>query len=79
MAKSEEMKSLQKNKIWDLVELPKGRLVVGCKWIFKKKYGSPTKEVIRYKACLVAKGYNKKNYFCGLKRSSLYAQKQSPR
>ena len=31
MAKSEEMKSLQKNKIWDLVELPKGRLVVGCK------------------------------------------------
>ena len=54
------MESLQKNQTWDLVEQPKGRQVVGCKWIFKKKYGSSTEEVVRYRACLVAKGYSQK-------------------
>ena len=53
----EEMDSLAKNNTWDLVELPEGRSVVGCKWFFKLKqkfYGS----IERYKARLVAKGYS---------------------
>ena len=33
---------------------------MGYKWIFKKKFGSSTKEVICYKARLMAKGYNQK-------------------
>ena len=33
----EEMDSLYKNNTWDLVELPEGRSVVGCKWVFKLK------------------------------------------
>ena len=33
----EEMDSLAKNNTWDLVELPEGRNVVGCKWVFKLK------------------------------------------
>ena len=58
MAMNEDMKSLQKNQTWDLIELSTSRQVVGYKWIFKKKSGSSTKEVLRYKACMVAKGYS---------------------
>ena len=38
-ATSEEMQSLYKNEVWELVKVPKGRKLVGCKWIFKKKEG----------------------------------------
>ena len=33
----EEMDSLEKNKAWDLVELPKDKKFVGCKWVNKLK------------------------------------------
>jgi len=42
----------------ELVELPKGRHVVGCQWIFKRKPGLSEKEGIRYNARLVAKGFS---------------------
>ena len=48
------MDSLEKNKTWELVELPKDRKIVGCKWVFKLKKGINGK-VERYKAILVAK------------------------
>ncbi|KAG8481718.1 hypothetical protein CXB51_026624 [Gossypium anomalum] len=54
----EEIESLHKNKTWDLVKLPTGKKVVHCKWVFKKKEGTPGVEEPRYKARLVAKGYN---------------------
>jgi hypothetical protein len=57
MEMKEEMDSLEKNKTWDLVELPKDRKVVGCKWVYKLKKGIDGK-VERYKARLVAKGYS---------------------
>ena len=60
MVMNEEMQSLQKNQTWDLVEPPNDRRVVGCKWIFKKKFGLSTEEVAHYKARLVAKGYSQK-------------------
>jgi hypothetical protein len=52
----EEMKSLRENKTWELVECPKGRNVIGCKFVFKVKK-SADGSVERYKARLVAKGY----------------------
>ncbi|KAG8472509.1 hypothetical protein CXB51_035268 [Gossypium anomalum] len=52
------MESLHKNRTWDLVKLPKGKKVVRCKWVFKKKEGTPGVEEPRYKARLVAKGYS---------------------
>lgn len=33
----EEMESLKKNETWDLVQLPQGKRVIGCKWVYKKK------------------------------------------
>ncbi|KAG8473176.1 hypothetical protein CXB51_035117 [Gossypium anomalum] len=42
----------------DTVKLPKGKKVVRCKWVFKKKGETPGVEEPRYKARLVAKGYS---------------------
>ncbi|KAG8481022.1 hypothetical protein CXB51_025745 [Gossypium anomalum] len=57
-AMQEEIESLHKNRTWDLVKLPKGKKAVRCKWVFKKKEGTPGVEEPRYKARLVAKGYS---------------------
>ena len=54
-----EFNSLQQNNVWELCELPKGRKAVGCKWVFKRKYNVDG-NVERYKARLVAQGYNQK-------------------
>jgi hypothetical protein len=58
-AMKEEMDGLERNKTWDLVELPKDKKVVDCKWVYKLKKGVDDK-VERYKARMVAKGYSKK-------------------
>ena len=55
-AMDEEIKAIEKNKTWDLVELPKGHQAIGVKWVFKKKM-NPQGEVERHKARLVVKGY----------------------
>ncbi|PNX83829.1 beta-galactosidase [Trifolium pratense] len=55
-AMNEEMNSLQKNETWDLVDCPKGKKPVGCRWVYTVKY-KPDGEIERYKARLVAKGY----------------------
>ena len=56
----EEMESLQKNKTWELVKLPKGKKAIGCKWIFYKKEALSEKECENFKARLVAKGYSQR-------------------
>ena len=53
----EELLSLQKNKTWKLVHLPKGKKAMGCKWVFTVKQ-TPEGKVDRYKARLIAKGYS---------------------
>ena len=52
----EEISTLSKNQIWDLVTLPAGKYPVGCKWVYTVKQ-TPEDKVKRYKARLVAKGY----------------------
>ncbi|GKC41214.1 putative RNA-directed DNA polymerase [Tanacetum coccineum] len=58
-AMNNEIEALNRNKTWTIVELPKGRKPIGCKWVWKIKYKS-TGEVERYKARLVAKGFGQK-------------------
>ncbi|RVW88668.1 Retrovirus-related Pol polyprotein from transposon TNT 1-94 [Vitis vinifera] len=55
-AMNEEMKSLQKNETWELVECPPGKKPVGCCWINTVKYKADG-SIERFKARLVAKGY----------------------
>ena len=52
----EEMAALNYNETWDLVQLPKGKKSIGCKWVYKIKHNTDG-SVSRYKARLVAKGY----------------------
>ncbi|XP_042515272.1 uncharacterized mitochondrial protein AtMg00810-like [Macadamia integrifolia] len=37
---SEEMMALEKNDTWKLVDLPRGRVPVGCRWVYTIKYRS---------------------------------------
>jgi len=60
IAMNEKVESFQKNQTWELVELPKGKRIIGCKWVFKRKEGIPSSEPPRFKARLVAKGYTQK-------------------
>ena len=52
----EELDALSKNHIWNLVTLPLGKSVVGCKWIYKIKTCS-NGSIERYKTHLIAKDF----------------------
>jgi Reverse transcriptase (RNA-dependent DNA polymerase) len=56
-AMQEELQALKKNDTWELVNLPAGERVVGCKWVYTVKQ-TPQGKVERYNARLVAKGYS---------------------
>ena len=58
IAIKQEMKSLAKNETWDIVEAPKIKKIVGCKWIFKRKEGPSNGVHPICKARVVAKGYS---------------------
>ena len=60
VAMSEEIEFVQKNWTWELVESPKGYKIVDCKWVFKKKKGTPRVEAPRFKVQLLAKGYSQR-------------------
>ena len=48
---------IQKNNTWELVDLPPGRKLVQCKWMYKTKFAADG-SALKYKARLVAKGYS---------------------
>jgi hypothetical protein len=50
------MKALQKNSTWEIVDLPKEKIPVGCRWFFTIKYKADG-TIERCKARLVTKGY----------------------
>ena len=53
----EEFSSLQKNNTWELVDLPPGRKLVQCKWVFKTRFFA-NGSTFKYMERLVAKGYS---------------------
>ncbi|KAL0292753.1 UNVERIFIED_CONTAM: Retrovirus-related Pol polyprotein from transposon TNT 1-94 [Sesamum radiatum] len=60
-AMKSEMDSMNSNKVWTLVDPPKGVKPVGCKWVYKRKLGADG-EVTTYKARLVAKRLHSKTW-----------------
>ncbi|CAI7907599.1 unnamed protein product [Closterium sp. NIES-54] len=58
-AMESELKSIEENGTWELVELPEGRKAITSKWLFKIKSDVDGK-IECYKSRLVAKGYQQK-------------------
>ncbi|UYV77184.1 hypothetical protein LAZ67_15000005 [Cordylochernes scorpioides] len=58
-AMKEELYSINKNKVWTLVQREKNMKIINCKWIFSIK-STPSEGVYRRKARLVAIGRNQK-------------------
>ena len=52
-----EYSSLLSHETWNLVDLPKDRNLVGCKWVYKTKRKA-NGEIDKFKARLVAQGYS---------------------
>lgn len=52
-----EMEALRQNRVWELVELPRDRKAIGCKWVYRIKEGGVAK------SRLVAQGYNQVPFF----------------
>ncbi|CAI7790396.1 unnamed protein product [Closterium sp. NIES-53] len=58
-AMESELKSIEENGTWELVELPEGRKAITSKWLFKIKSDADGK-IECYKSRFVAKGYQQK-------------------
>jgi transposase InsO family protein len=54
-----EYRALVHNKTWRLVPRPKGKNIIGCKWVWKVKRKSDG-SIDKYKGRLVAKGYKQR-------------------
>ena len=50
------MDALERNETWEIVERPKDKKEVSCRWIYKVKYQS-NGTLDQYKTSFVAKGY----------------------
>ncbi|GKD16384.1 putative RNA-directed DNA polymerase, partial [Tanacetum coccineum] len=55
-AMKKEIRALEENDTWMLVDLPNGKRAVDSKWVYKIKY-KPNGVVERFKSRLVAKGF----------------------
>ena len=53
----DELNQFKRNEVWDLVPCPKGKSIIGTKWVFRNKLDKNGIITIN-KARLVAKGYN---------------------
>ncbi|XP_019255206.1 PREDICTED: uncharacterized protein LOC109233798 [Nicotiana attenuata] len=56
-AMKQEIKALEDNKTWEVVDLPSWKHTVGSKWVYKIKYQA-NGDTERFKVRLVAKGWN---------------------
>uniref|UniRef100_A0A803N703 Retrovirus-related Pol polyprotein from transposon TNT 1-94 n=1 Tax=Chenopodium quinoa TaxID=63459 RepID=A0A803N703_CHEQI len=46
-----------KDGFFEQEQSPKGKIIIGCKWVYKKKEGTPESDGPIYKARVVAKGF----------------------
>ena len=55
----EEIKMIEKNHTWELMQKPKDKEIIGLKWVYKIKYNE-NGTIQKHKARLVAKGYSQR-------------------
>lgn len=71
-AMQQELKTLEENNTWTIVEPPKGAQVLKSRWVYKIK--EPLNAPVKYKARFVVKGYNQnvelEQTFAGVVRAS---------
>ncbi|CAI7754385.1 unnamed protein product [Closterium sp. NIES-54] len=86
-AMESELKSIEENGTWELVELQEGRNAISSKWLFNFK-SDADENIERYKSRLVAKGYQQKEKPEGFDdgsgrawklKKAFYGLKQAPR
>jgi hypothetical protein len=58
LAMQDELNNFTRNQVWELVESPKNKNVIGTKWVYRNKQDEHV-IVVKNKARLVAKGYCK--------------------
>jgi hypothetical protein len=51
-----ELKMIERNQMWELVDIPQHKKAIGVKWVYRTKLNSDG-YVNKYKARLVVKGY----------------------
>jgi hypothetical protein len=54
---NQEIESIEKNKTWDLVDLPRNKKSIGVKWVYKTKLNEKG-QIEKHKARLVSKGFS---------------------
>lgn len=55
----DELDSMKKNQVWEVVELPPGKKAIGSRWVFRHKLDSHG-NIVRHKARMVARGYTQR-------------------
>lgn len=68
-AMKEELASIEKNKTWDLVDLPANKTRISVKWVYKVKL-NPDGSISKHKARLVVRGFMQR---AGLDYSEVFA------
>lgn len=58
-AMRKELDALEKNRTWEITELPPGCKAIGSRWVYRIKHKADG-GIDRYKARLVAKGYHQR-------------------
>ncbi|CAI7853101.1 unnamed protein product [Closterium sp. NIES-54] len=76
-AMESELKSIEENVTWELVELPEGRKAITSKWLFKIKSDADGK-IERYKSRL-PEGFDDGSGIVWKLKKALYGLKQAPR
>jgi hypothetical protein len=52
----EEINSVERNRTWELADLPQGHRAITLKWVYKLKRNEAG-EIVKHKARLVARGF----------------------
>jgi hypothetical protein len=52
----EEMKAIEENETWQLIDPPPGYRLISLKWVYKVKQDE-LGAIVKHKACLVVRGF----------------------